>query len=132
MDCEERFPATLLNALRPRMCSASRFCVRKTVPAEAQVAKFLIEAAWIEARRAGVRLDIIDVHERAIRYYTRLGYYLVADSFFVHPLWQTPSHVMVFPAHEARATPIRHVFQGMSDGLLLDDLRPHVALVGEA
>lgn len=129
LDCEDYFPEALVVAFRSRIASASRFCCLPDVDASLRVPRLSVEAAWIEAiRRHGSRLDIIDVHERAISYYQRLGYCLVQDSFFTHPLWGTPSHVMVFPAHRDRATPIQHVFEHLNDGLAVEDLRPFVSL----
>lgn len=76
----------------------------------------------------GIRIDVIDVHERAIAYYRRLGYLLVKDSFFVHPFWKTPSRVMVIAADADRPCALQHVFVDVSNPLSTDQLRHVVAI----
>jgi hypothetical protein len=123
LDCEERFPTALVRRFRPQLSSASRFCSWKQAPPELRIARFLIETAWHYALLEGIRTDIIDVNERAIRYYERLGYYLVPNSFFRHPLLDTPSHVMVFAADPGQTSPLQHLFCGVPNTLRLSDLK---------
>jgi ribosomal protein S18 acetylase RimI-like enzyme len=78
LDCEEFYPHALLEAFRPRLGSASRFAVRQDLPPGMQVARVLIEAAWLHQIRRGIRLDVTNAHRRALRYYERIGYRPVA------------------------------------------------------
>lgn len=54
----------------------------------------MVEVAWRRALADGIRIDVIDVNVRAVRYYQKLGYVLVPGSEFVHPVLHTPSVVM--------------------------------------
>jgi ribosomal protein S18 acetylase RimI-like enzyme len=129
LDCEQYFPKTLLAAYGDRVGSASRFCVLPGVASEARVADRLLEAAWTDALKQGVLLDVINVHQRAIRYYRRRGYQLVRDSFFVHPLWHTPSEVMVFRASRSHQSPIQHLCTGLGHEITEQELAQCVNLV---
>jgi hypothetical protein len=89
----------------------------------------LLEVAWLDQIQRGTRLEINNVHERAIGYYGRIGSELVADTYFVHPQWKTPSHVMLYPATPNRNTPIQHVFLGMACPLELSSITDCVELI---
>ena len=110
LDCGNYYPNTILNEFRAELCNASRFFAHSKHPHSLKLAHLLVEVAWRQQLQLGTRLDVINVHERAIRYYGRMGYELVSNSFFRHPVLDTPSRVMVFPATPCRDTPLDHVF----------------------
>jgi hypothetical protein len=122
LDCEEFYPKTMLHQLRHLIGSASRFVANPIIGREVRVSQLLIEAGWNDQLSKGIRLDVINVHKRAVRYYGKLGYELVANSFFYHPKWNTPSFVMVFPATPHRETPIKHLFKEINHAMNLQDL----------
>jgi hypothetical protein len=122
LDCEEHFPAALVERHRPRLGSASRFCVGRH-GVGLPIARMLIEAGWRLALDQGTRLDIIDVHARATRYYRRLGYHLLHWPGFTHPLLGTPSRVMAFTTEPDRATPLAHLLAGLEDHVRVQEIR---------
>jgi len=122
VECEEYFPKRLILAKGNVICSASRFVALPSAQANTKVAEILTEVVRMHQAKLGTRLDVINVHERAIKYYGRLAYELVADSFFWHPKWKTPSHVMVLPVTPNRDVRMRHVFEDVKDPLEIDEL----------
>ncbi len=122
LDCEEHYPPSLLHQWRSLLTSAGSFAVDASVSPELRVARRLIEFAWLDQLPRGSRLDVINVHERAITYYGILGYELLADSFFIHPRLGTPSHVMVFPAAPLLCSPLAHLFEQLTDPFSVSDL----------
>lgn len=129
LDCQAFFPAPLIERCGNLIGSATRFVALPEVQATSKIAQLVVEAAWLDQLERGIRLDLINVHERAVKYYGRLGYELIANSSFTHPKWRTPSQVMVFPATPDRETPIRPVFDGIGDPFDLKSLRVSVDLV---
>jgi hypothetical protein len=128
LDCEEFMPHQLLAKFRDKTVSATRFVALPSIQRTTQIPQLLVAAAWEDQLRRNIRLDIINVHERAVRYYGKLGYELVAESFFIHPTWRTPSHIMVFPASPDRPSPIQPVFRGINDPCDLSSLKEFVTL----
>ena len=128
IECEEYFPEPLIRAKGSVICSASRFVALPSAQANTKVAEILTEVVRTHQAKLGTRLDVINVHERAIKYYGRLAYELVADSFFWHPKWNTPSHVMVLPVTPNRDVRMRHVFADVKDPLEIDELEKLVQL----
>lgn len=128
LDCQEFLPGTLLAEYGGRLGSASRFVALRDAQGSTKIAQLVVEAAWRDQLGRGIRLDVMNVHERAVKYYGKLGYELLAESFFVHPKWKTPSRVMLFPATANRDTPIRPVFEALSDPLELETLTRVVSL----
>jgi hypothetical protein len=122
VECEAHFPESVMRAMGDVIGSASRFVALPSIQANTKVAKVLIEVAWMHQVTIGTRLDVMNVHERAVKYYGRLAYELVADSFFWHPKWKTPSHVMVLPVTPNRDSRMRHVFADVKDPLEIDEL----------
>jgi hypothetical protein len=122
IECEEYVPESLLRIKGSVICSACRFVALPSVQASTRVAEVLTEVVRMHQAKLGTRLDVINVHERAVKYYGRLGYVLVADSFFWHPKWNTPSHIMVLPVTPNREVKMRHVFEDVIDPLEMDEL----------
>lgn len=122
LDCEAHYPAAVTACWRHLLTSAGSFAVDPRISRELRIARRLIEFAWMDQLPRGSRLDVINVHERAIAYYGILGYELLEDSFFVHPRLRTPSHVMVFPAAPSLCSPLSHLFEPLSDPFGLERL----------
>lgn len=95
MDCEEQFPPLFRHSFENITASASRFCLKPRLPHHLQAARILAEYAWAESLDCGIRCDVIDVNERAIPHYRRMGYQLIRGNVFEHPLLHTQSRVMV-------------------------------------
>ena len=123
---EDFYPARLLADFRDRIGSGARFIVRQDLPPGMQIARVLIETAWLDQFRRGIRLDIIDAHPRALRYYERLGYRLIAGSHFVNPRAGWPSYVMVYAATDRQGGPLRHLFEGLEDPISAETLERYV------
>jgi hypothetical protein len=128
LDCEEHYPQALLEQFRPQLCTASRFVAVRSLPVEWRIPHKLIRYGWVDQLKRGTRLDIINIHRRALSYYGGLDYELLKDSFFTHPRWGTPSLVMVFPATASRATPLHDLFAGIPKPLELAELERVVEL----
>lgn len=128
LDSEEFLVPSLVSRWKDAISSASRFVALPEIQVTTKIAQLIIEAAWRDQLRRGTRLDVINVHERAVRYYGKLGYELVDQSFFLHPKWNTPSHVMLFPATPHRVSSISPVFDGISEPFDLKALRDDIAL----
>ena len=120
LDCCHYLPQAL-DLYAQWLGSASRFCAKRSDP-DLRLARLLIEAVWLHVLPLGIRLDAINVHERGIAYYKRLGYFLLSDSFFIHPVWRTPSYVMVFCACDAKDGPLSHLFENVFDGPSAGDI----------
>lgn len=131
LDCEEIYPAKLMENFRPILGSASKFVCRKGLPLAWKTTQILIENAWFDQLSKGIRLDIINVHQRAIGYYQKIGYILLADSFFYHPVWNTPSYVMLLPADPHRESKMKPLFKGINNPLPLSLLQKYVLSIKE-
>ncbi len=124
LDCEEHFPASLLNRFRSQIASANRFCLDPALRQRSGVASALISAAWKLGLMQGVRLDVIDVNAQRTGYYTRLGYHAVVAPTFTHPLLRTRSVVMAFTTEPWRPTPLQRLFVDIADPITTEDIRP--------
>lgn len=122
IDCEHFFPTSLLEAFRPHLGSASRFCTEPGT--SVAVARRLIDDAWTAAINDGLCADLIDVSTRGIAYYRRLGYLPLASAPFRHPLLGTVSHGMVFPTDPGRRTQLQHLFTGLQSFTTVEAFRP--------
>lgn len=87
LDCERFFPSRLLDTCNDVIGSACRFAAIQLYPVDIRLAPLLVETAWQDQLAAGARLDIINVHERAIRYYGRLGYWIIKGMEKVGLAW---------------------------------------------
>lgn len=112
LDCEN-YPTVLINELGSKICNASGFIAEPKYPLTYKLAHLLLEATWIDVINAGVRLNLMNVHERAVRYYGKMGYMLLANSFFVHPKLKTPSRVMIIPVSPSRDSAFKHIFESV-------------------
>ncbi len=128
LDCQTFLPQRLLACYESSICSASRFVADPRFPPSLKLAHMLVETAWVDQLLFGTRLDIINVHERAVRYYGKMGYELVRDSCFVHPVFHTPSRVMVYPATASRESPLKHVFEGLESPFPHEHLSEHISV----
>lgn len=128
IECEEYFPQALLKAKAHQICSATRFAATPSVQASTKTAVILTEVVRLHQASMGIRLDVINVHERAVRYYGKMGYELVANSHFVHPTLGTPSYIMVLPVTPNRDSPTVHIFEGVTDTLEISELEQFIQL----
>ncbi|MCC7477969.1 hypothetical protein IT575_05870 [bacterium] len=122
LDCEQHYPRNLTCNWRGLLTSAGAFVLDSQAPRELRIARRLIEFAWMDQLPRGSRLDVINVHERAITYYGILGYELLAGSFFIHPRLGTPSHVMLSPSSPGTASPLADLFELLPDPFHLSEL----------
>ena len=130
LDCEEHFPPGLVADLRPQLCSSSRLCMLRDVPTGLNIPRLLIEVQFLHVvQELGVRLDLIAVHQRALRYYTRLGYCVLGDSFFLHPFRNAPCHVMGFPVDARRLNPLSHLYKDIKDPLSIETLQRYARII---
>ena len=105
LDCEEFYPAHVM-ANRNVVCSAGRLVKNPAIKADvAAVRGFLLQIRREQVEQ-GVRLDVINVWNPMVPYYTPLGYQLVCGTAFTHPRLGTPSRVM-FLAFEEYASGIK-------------------------
>jgi hypothetical protein len=128
LDCEEHFPPRLVSAYREQLTSASSFVAWQQVPRQLALARRLVEFAWQDQLPRGTRVDVINVHERAVTYYGQLGYELVAGSAFTHPRYGTPSRVMVFAARPGLPGPLAALFEAVDNPVRREDLLRQVEL----
>ena len=91
IDCEEAYPDEFLSNYRSIICSASRFLRHPKSPPNVLLMEQFMREVWRDQFADGVRVDIINVHQPMIPYYTRMGYVLLCDSHFTHPRLGTPS-----------------------------------------
>ncbi|MBD3176995.1 MAG: GNAT family N-acetyltransferase [Armatimonadia bacterium] len=128
LDSQDHYPTSLLRALHEVIASASRFCVPPGPPLEVRVARMLVETVWAAEARDGVRVDIINAHRRGVLYYARLGYLLLRDYYFVHPVLSTPSYVLVLPASRVMPGPLRELVGGVDNPVLPEEIEQHAAV----
>lgn len=128
LDCEEFYPADFVNKYHETIASGSRFVACKGLPLSLKIAQLLLEVGWIDQIHRGTRLDIMNAHERAVRYWNRFGWVLINNSEFVHPKWQTPSRVMLLPATPNRATPFKEIFEETNIPLEIEEIRDYVSV----
>ncbi|MDM8515404.1 hypothetical protein QUF76_04335 [Desulfobacterales bacterium HSG16] len=124
LDCEEYYPTVFLEKYRDIISSASKFATLKYYSCEKingnRVAHLLLEAVWKDQINMGIRIDIVNVHEKMISYYRKLGYLLITDSFFLHPEFHTPSYVMFLSADESHPSYFQNLFSGLENQMTLD------------
>lgn len=128
LECHEFMPQRLFNHFSDKLSSGTRFVAIRDAQGSDSIAQLMMEAALIDQLARGARIDVINVHERAVRYYGRFGYELIHESFFVHPRWRTPSRVMLLTATPRCITPLRPIFADIDDPCELESLTEVVML----
>ncbi len=100
---QEFFPVELLKRFNDQVCSAFGFCVCKSSRGRS-LANTLISEAWRFEISLGIRLDVIKVERRFVRFYLRLGYLVIPSFDFRHPILGIESTVLCLPVNGARKT----------------------------
>lgn len=125
LDCEEFFPETCRKFIldfRVVVSSASRFVRHFESGSDPAQMRQFIRQIWRDQYNNGIRIDLINVHERMIPYYKRLGYLLIRDSFFRHPRLDTPSYVMCLLADKRERSVASEVLSDWERNDFLFDL----------
>jgi hypothetical protein len=128
LDCEKFYPSNLLQAFRPCVFSGSKFVFKSKLPNGSCIARLLFETAFAESIKSGARLDIINAQKKHLRYYSSMGYFLIRDSFFTHPVCGTPSYVMCCPADPKRNCKLAKFFVDVPDPMSLEDVKRYVRI----
>lgn len=124
LDSEAFYPAALVARYRSSLTSAYRF----GIPADGagscrhKLSRVLVESTWRDCLQRGARLDLINARESMVPYYKRLGYLIVRDSFFRHPVFGTPSYVMLLPASSHRVSRLQALFGDCRDPVHVEEL----------
>lgn len=130
LDCEEYYPGEFINRYREMIGSAIKFGTVKAFDCNEDVrkriARILIETTWKDQLDMGIRFDIINAHERMVPYYRRLGYLIIADSFFIHPQLGTPSYSMFLPADGSHPSYVQHLFSNLNNPLPLNKVSKYI------
>lgn len=100
----------LINHFQNKLASGSRLC--STNPG---CGLKIIYAAWSDMLQQGIRLDIVNVQAKLLPYYKRMGYISLPNFFFTHPVWHTPSYVMVLPADDGHKSKFKDLFMNIKD-----------------
>lgn len=123
LDCEAQYPQRFLALHRDVVASTSRFARATEEAPNVFLMRAFMREVWRDQFRAGIRVDMVNVHQRMIPYYASIGYRLLCNSFFVHPRIATPSHVMYILADPRVDGPFASVFQMQHDPLFLELLK---------
>lgn len=118
MDCEDFYPEHFLRSHRHMIGSASRLARSITAKPNVHLMRHFVRSVWRQQLIDGMRVDLINVHQRMIPYYADMGYRLLCNSFFWHPRIRTPSHVMFMVASKETRSPLAEVFAPPDDPLL--------------
>lgn len=118
MDCEAFYPGHLLRSHRHLIASSSRLARSITAKPNVYLMRQFMRTVWRQQVIDGIRIDLINAHQRMLPYYVDLGYRLMCNSFFVHPRIHTPSHVMFMVASSETPSAFAEVFAPPDDPLL--------------
>ncbi len=110
LDCQEYYPQDFLADYSDWIGSASRLARDRKASACPDRVKWFIREVWRHQFRAGLRLDLINCHQRMENFYVHLGYRRIEGYNFVHPRLSTPSFVMLLAANSDIESPIQDVF----------------------
>lgn len=82
MDCEQYYPPDLLDQFRNVIGSGSRLARCNVSKPNVHVVRKMILSVWAHQVADGMRMDVINVHQNMIPYYSSIGYRLLCNSFF--------------------------------------------------
>lgn len=125
IDCQEFYPQILIDKFYDIIVSACKFKLipelrgRGAIATSASYAKLMIREAWRDQLRKGAKLDLINVEKNYVPYYKRLGYILIENSRFIHPVLGTESYVMFTSADPNNGSILSDVFQESLHGGIL-------------
>lgn len=102
LDCEEFYPASILNIYRSTLVSACKFRIKKEyswgVFKNEFTSKSFIREVLKDQISKGALIDLIDSEESLAPYYQRMGYIACNGYDFFHPILKTKMIVMFLPA----------------------------------
>lgn len=98
IECEECYPAELIERFRDCLVSCGRFVRNPDVPGGAARASDFLAACWADLIARGVRIEISNATDRLLPYYRTFGYTTLRVPTFRHPVWHTESYTICFIA----------------------------------
>lgn len=128
LDCEEFYPGEFLTRHRHMIGSASRLARSPATKPSVYLMRHFVRSVWQHQLRHGMRVDLINVHQRMIPYYADMGYRLLYNSFFWHPRIHTPSHVMFMVASRNAHSPLADICAPADDPLLQELVTKNVPI----
>ncbi|MBF0593014.1 MAG: hypothetical protein HQL02_13095 [Nitrospirae bacterium] len=133
LDCEEFYPTELIDRYRNVTGSAGKLCAVNKYECEInRFAHILTYQVWNYVYNRGIRLDIMNAKEGLMsKYYLRMGYMLVENSLFIHPKWQTHSHVFLLPADSTINSHFKDIFKKGQDDLSINEISKYVRLTNK-
>lgn len=134
IDCFEFYPESILETYHEQIVSALKFRILNTVfknlhAHSRMLSSTLVRTAWQDQLNKGARLDLINVERSYIPYYRRMGYHLIDDSNFTHPILGTDSYCMFLPADPNIKSIAQDLFQQADNPLYLEDVQRELTRV---
>ncbi|MEL7499529.1 MAG: hypothetical protein AAFN77_18135 [Planctomycetota bacterium] len=126
IDCQQFYPNALFTQFGDRLCSTCKFYIRRNTATGLRALRFMIRGVWQHQVSHGMRLDVINATPSHIRFYQRIGYSVVANSGFRHPLLGTRSVVMIMATDPDVRSFVQDLFVGLKDQLSLDAVRQFI------
>jgi hypothetical protein len=117
LESEAAYPAWILDGYARQLSACSRLCRHPDLAGASQLTLALMETAWREGLRRGVRVDVSKVRRRAIPYYVRMGSYFVKGSLFAFDKWQVECGLVAMGTASTRLTPFSSVFADVVDAI---------------
>lgn len=115
LDCEDHYPAVLLDRYRGQLISTCKLRIRRGPSAPIQALRTLVRGAWNDQLTYGKRISIVNADVRMRAFYRRIGFAYLQGFDFVHPELQTQSNVLLMAVDAGQRSYCQDLFCDVVD-----------------
>ncbi|WP_404310788.1 N-acyl amino acid synthase FeeM domain-containing protein [Neorhodopirellula lusitana] len=94
IDCEDLYPGDAIQRYRQVLASPCKFRINSGMHSTLRTLRLMLREAWRDQLTHGTRVVVINAEKLLVRFYNRMGFDVIDNSQFVHPLLGTNSICM--------------------------------------
>ncbi len=98
LDCQSFYPSCLLDTFYGEVFTTCKFRIAGTAKSSFRTLRMMLRHAWSDQLEQGSRLVLINSDQKLVPFYKRIGFEVIENSEFIHPLLGTSSVCMLMRA----------------------------------
>ncbi|MDA8743735.1 hypothetical protein N9N28_03775 [Rubripirellula amarantea] len=98
LDCQSIYPSCILKSFHQEVFTTCKFRISGTGKSSFRTLRMMLRHAWRDQIVQGSRLVLINADQKLVPFYKRIGFEVIQDSEFVHPLLGTASICLLMRA----------------------------------